>query len=468
MLTEFSLQDASRDLTKGMTHNIMSRERLVEVESAVGIVENICRSFFTPGVLKEPSAAVGQSCIGSGGVAAAARGEHDMMISSNQLENLSNQIERLDILRLLCEHLHPNIDVVIQARAAGALWVIVEGERDSSTARILDMDGMTHIARILRYSEADQLEARELTVGLLSSMLKGSPRCAAAAKGCGAISRLMQLMNLGDDGLGAFSTQELAASALVDALTISEECRSDARRSGIRTMIKALTDSPLLLSPDDLERQQAVSSKKWADKLMQIVNRPPERGKHTKPKEDLNWGVAQATTIQNNFRVFSSRRKLRSLRTMPQTLRMSLLRIENAIPNRAAFQKYCALETEEGDGGHLGSRALSMDVHEWVEVLKHLDILHMHAEEKHKVSKTQAIAAFKSINTDAQQTVNGRKLPPPQELDFERYQKCLKRCLKMLRSEAEAVGEVQEEEDRSVSPLAKPGVRAAPETADRS
>ena len=114
------------------------------------------------------------------------------------------------------------------------------------------------------------------------------------------------------------------------ALTISEECRSDARRSGIRTMIKALTDSPLLHSPDDLERQQALSSKNWANKLMQIVNQPPARGKNTTPKEDVSWGVAQAATIQNNFRVFSSRRRLRSLRTMPQTLRMSLLRIENA------------------------------------------------------------------------------------------------------------------------------------------
>ena len=430
----------------------MTKERLVEVQSATGIIENVCRSFFQPGVLKETSAATGKSTIGSSAAAAAAaRGAQGSAISSNQLRNLSNQIEKLDLLTLLCENLHPHVDVNIQARAAGALWVIVESDSDSTTDKILDLGMMAHLVRILKYAEEYQLEARELTVGLLSSMLKNNQRCAAEAKHCGAVSRLMQLMNLGDDGLGAFSTQELAASALVEALAVSEDCRSDARRSGIRSMIKAISDSPLLQSPDDLERQQAQSSKDWALKLLQLVNRPPERRSNLKPQVDADWGVAQATTIQSNFRVFFARHKLRTLKAMPRTLRMSLLRIENAIPNRVAFKEYCALETEEGDGGHLGSRALSMDVHEWVEVLKHLNILHMHADEKHKVSKTQAIAAFKSINADAQQTVNGRKLPPPQELDFVRYQKCLKRCLKMLRSEAEAIGEVEAEVDPMIS-----------------
>ena len=440
----------------------MTRERLIEVESATGIIENVCRSFFQPGVLKEAPATTGKGPVGSTATAVAARGAQEVAISSNQLRNLSDQIERLDLVGLLCRHLHPDIDVTIQARAAGALWVIVEGNQDLITAQILDMGIMSYIVKILKYYEEQQLEARELTVGLMSSMLKGNQRCAAEAKKCGAVSRLMQLMNLGDDGLGAFSTQELAASALVEALAVSEECRSDARRAGIRAMIKAITHSPLLQAPDDLERQQALSSKSWALKLLHLVNQPPERRSNVKAEVDANWGVAPATLIQANFRVFFSRCKLRSLKAMPPSLRMSLLRLENAIPDSAVFHKFCALQTEEGDGGHLGSRALSMDVHEWVAVLKHLNILHMHAEERHRVSKTQAIAAFKSINADAQQTVNGRKLLPPQELDFTRYQKCLKRCLKMLRSEAEATGDIEEEEDRSISPLAKAGVRNPP------
>ena len=153
-----------------------------------------------------------------------------------------------------------------------------------------------------------------------------------------------------------------------------------------------------------------------------------------------------------------SQRKVHQLRSMPITLRQSLLRIENAVSNHSAFTTFCALETEEGDGGHLGDRALTMDIHEWVEVLKNLKILHMHAEDKHKVSKTQAVAAFKSINAGAQQTINGRKLPIPQELNYDRYQKCLQRIFKMLKSEAAAVGDVEEEEDRSVSPMATAGV----------
>ena len=96
-----------------------------------------------------------------------------------------------------------------------------------------------------------------------------------------------------------------------------------------------------------------------------------------------------------------------------------------------------------------------MDVHEWVELLKHFSILHIDAEDKHKVSKTQAIAAFKSINADAQQTVNFKKLAPPKELNYHRYQKCLTRISKMLKSEAEALGEIDADEDRTESPLAR-------------
>ena len=62
-----------------------------------------------------------------------------------------------------------------------------------------------------------------------------------------------------------------------------------------------------------------------------------------------------------------SQRKVHQLRSMPITLRQSLLRIENAVSNHSAFTTFCALETEEGDGGHLGDRALTMDIHEWVD-----------------------------------------------------------------------------------------------------
>ena len=392
--------------------------------------------------------------------ATSGRGALENTISISQRQSLLNEVDKLDLVSLLLELLQPQVEVLIQSRAVGALWAIVEGNHDH-TARILALDGMPLVMKLLMFGSSgdqDELEARELTVGLISSMLKDDEPCAIAAESCGAVARLMQLMNLGDDGLGAFSTTELAASALVEALNTSEDCRTEARRSGIRQMIKALVESPMLNSPDDLQRQQAQASKKWAQKLLHLVNRPPQRGEKGKRKVDLNWGVAPSIKIQNNYRMHFSRQKFRQYKAMPVSLRQSLLRIENAITNIEAFQKYCALETEEGDGGHLGTRALTMDVHEWIEVLKHLGILFMHANDHNKVSKTQAIAAFKSINADAQKTISGRKLPPPQELDYDRYQGCLKRCLKMLRSEAEATGEVEAEEDRTESPLAR-GVR---------
>ena len=439
-----------------------SREGIIEIESATGIIENVCRCFFQPGVLKEAAdAAPSDAAPSAGGGTAAARGAPNATISILQLQSLHGEIEKLNLVGILCKLLQPDVAVHIQARAAGALWAIVEGNHESYTAQILALHGMPLIMTILKYGasgDQDELEARELTVGLLSSMMKGNELCCNASKACGAVARLMHLMNLGDDGLGAFSTQELAASALAEALENSEDCRSEARRLGIRSMITTLLDSPLLNSPDNLERQQARSSRTWAQKLLNLVNRPPHRGEKGTAKIDELWGVRPCVKIQCNYRMHSSRTRLQLLRAMPATLRQSLLRIENAIPNLETFYKYCAFETEDGYGGHLGSRAMSMDVYEFIEILKYLEILQVDPQDKHKVSKAQAVAAFKSINADAQQYVNGRKLPPPQELDYERYQKSLKRCLKMLKSEAEAVGDVEEEEDRTESPMARGGV----------
>jgi hypothetical protein len=437
-----------------------SREGIIEIESATGIIENVCRSFFQPGVLKEVSNIPSHQACPSH-AAASTKGAHRTTIPNRELnQGLLDEIDKLDLVGLLGELLEPHFNVRIQSRAAGALWAIVDGD-DRYTARILALDVLPLIMKILMYGasgDQEELEARELTVGLISSITKNNEPCVNAARSLGAVARLMHLMNLGDDGLGAFSTPELAASALVQMLAISEDCRRDARRSGIRQMIKAIIDSPLLHSPHDLERQQAKSSQIWAQKLLNLVDMPPHRGEKGKQKFDESWGVAQSIKLQCNFRMHFSRCKMRQLRAMPSTLRQSLLRMETAITNKSAFQRYCALETEDGDGGHLGARALMMDVHEFIAVLKHLQILYMHAEDKHKISKTQAIAAFKSITADAQKSHNGRKLLAPTELNYEMYQNCLKRCLKMLKSEAETTGEVEEEEDRSVSPLARSGV----------
>ena len=475
MLVHGGLKVMQQTIIKRKDEGCSSGDSMLEIESATGIVENVCRSFFQPGVVKETDSLAATS-MGGFIAAAGARGDAGAVISSHFLQNLHDEVENLNLVCVLHELLKPRVNVDgwirIQARAAGALWAIVDGKNlyaermhrydldgdNDYTEQILTLDGMSTIMNVLMYGNSgdqDELEARELTVGLISSMINGNESCCRVAKQHGVVARLMQLMNLGDDGLGAFSTQELAAKALHGALEISEDCRSEARRSGIREMLKTIIESPLLHSPEDLERQQAMSSREWALKLLRIINRAPFRGMKGQATVDETWGVNPATTIQCNFRMHSSRKKLAHLKAMPTTLRQSLLRIENAVTNELAFKTFCALETEEGDGGHLGDRAESMDVHEWVELLKHLSILHIDAEDKHKVSKTQAIAAFKSINADAQQTVNFKKLAPPKELNYHRYQKCLTRISKMLKSEAEALGEIDADEDRTESPLAR-------------
>lgn len=277
MLLDGGLKVMKETIKERMQTDHTSREGIVEIESATGIIENVCRSFFQPGVLKEPSS-IPQNSIGSSSVAAAVRDMQEQIISSDQLQTLRNEVDKNDLLGLLLGLLRPEIDLRIQARAAAALWAIVDSDNSRYTAQILASGSLPIIMKILYYGEQDEMEAREQFVGLLSSMLKGNEECAVAAKSLGAVARLMHLMNLGDDGLGAFSTQELAASGLVEMLETSEDCRTEARRSGIRTMIKALTESPLLNSPNDLERHQAQSSKATAQKLLRLVNLPPRRG----------------------------------------------------------------------------------------------------------------------------------------------------------------------------------------------
>ena len=277
MLLDGGLEVMKETIRERMQTDHTSREGIVEIESATGIIENVCRSFFQPGVMKETSL-IPQNSVGSASAAAAARGTQEHTISSDQLQTLRNEVDKNDLPGLLLGLLRPEIDLRIQSRAAAALWAIVDSNNSQYTARILASGGLPMIMKILQYGEQAEMEAREQIVGLLSSMLKENEECAKAAQRLGAVARLMHLMNLGDDGLGAFSTQELAASGLVEMLETSEDCRTEARRSGIRQMIKALTESPLLNSPDDLERKQAQSSKNVAQKLLRLVNLPPHRG----------------------------------------------------------------------------------------------------------------------------------------------------------------------------------------------
>jgi hypothetical protein len=123
------------------------------------------------------------------------------------------------------------------------------------------LGGIQALISLMRINEEGNSEATEQCVGVLSVVCHISPSCITSLLSCGGVQALIKLISLGDDGLGEYGTQELATKALAGACDGSEGCRTVARRVGARQTVKTVLESPLLESPDAVQRQQAINAK---------------------------------------------------------------------------------------------------------------------------------------------------------------------------------------------------------------
>ena len=148
----------------------------------------------------------------------------------------------------------------MQAEAAGTIWAAVKDNRDN--AEELDaLGGIRVLISLMRINEEGNSEATEQCVGVLSVVCHISSCCIASLLACGGIPVLIKLISLGDDGVGEYGTQELATKALAGACDESEGCRTAARRVGARHTVQTVLESPLLESPDAVQRLQAINAK---------------------------------------------------------------------------------------------------------------------------------------------------------------------------------------------------------------
>lgn len=202
-------------------------------------------------------------------------------------------------------------------------------------------------------------------------------------------------------------------------------------------MLETLIASPLQHVGDaergGRERTMARAAAWWAQVLWAATDAPPARGSLPRASRGESRVHALATAVQRRFRGFLARERCRALRALPREQAEGIVRLQEAMQDEAFFQRCCALEDAENVGGATGARAETMDQHEFVEALRSLKMLGTRggAADRYKVSKTQAVEAFRASAPAA-----GRRASGSGELLFPAYRLALRRCLLLVAEDA--------------------------------